>query len=595
MIEIIKFAISYFKKMKLLVFTSYAFMIFGMIMTSVIPNQVGVCVDTVKYSIENNSPMDFTPVWWLLAYIILTFVSTYLMVIFRRVVFFTMHKKIQQTLYQKLLTLGNNFYQKHQTGYLVTLLSQDLDRLARFIYSLFFIFPELLIMLGISFYFIFKISPLLTLILLAVVLSLIPMNIKVNNKYKNVYKDLQKHISNVNDEIELCFYGIAVVKAYQRETAKSLKFRNIMNKRADSDYKAYKYRMIMWSLFFFLPRFLATIVIFYGGYQLVAGNWSPGNLAAVMGYMWMITAPMMFTGELIADYSWAKACFERMKKIFHAKAEIHETEKASKIKKPLPFNDSIRINNLNFHYDIIPEDNQSDKDIVIDTKTIFKDIDITIQKGDKIGILGEVGSGKSTLFLLLLRLLNPSDGTITLDGKNIEKLNLLNYRRLFGYVPQEPILFSDTIRENIIFGRENIDEEHIQKAIRIAQFKKELEKFPEGLDTMIGPNGLTLSGGQRQRLALARALVHEPDILLLDDTTSALDTKTENDLWYSVNRELTNITRLVITHRASTVMDSNYLYVFEEGGIKEEGHPKELLKRESYFRDLYNRQIFDMG
>jgi ABC-type multidrug transport system fused ATPase/permease subunit len=190
--------------------------------------------------------------------------------------------------------------------------------------------------------------------------------------------------------------------------------------------------------------------------------------------------------------------------------------------------------------------------------------------------------------------LNPTSGEILFDNKNIEKLNLLNYRRIFGFVPQEPVLFSDTIKENIIFGRDNITDNDIDEAVKTAQFDKEIAIFPNALEEKIGPNGLTLSGGQRQRLALARALVHKPSILLLDDTTSALDTKTENDLWTAVNSKLTDTTKLVITHRASTVLDADYIYVLEQQGILEEGSPKELLDKDTYFHNLYNRQIFDM-
>lgn len=582
MIEIAKIGIKWLWKKKFWALASWMTTIVGVWATTAIPRQTGVSIDAVRYAIDNSTTADLTPIYTLAGYIFLAFFGMVVMVYLRRIAFFTMRKNVQKELYEKILTLGNNFYQRNKTGYLVTVLNQDVEVLTRFIYSFFFILPELLVMVGIAFYFVFSKAAILSLILVGIILSLIPVNIRIMNKYKDVYKDLQKHISYVNDEIELNFYGISIVKAYLREPSKTIKFDWIMKTRADKDYEAIKFRVMIWSLFWALPSLLTTVVIFYGGYQLINELWTPGLLAAIIGYMWMITFPLMFSAEVIADYSWARACFERIMKVLGAEAEIVETEKASRITKPLEFRDSIDINGLSFHY----ETEES-------AKTVFDSIDMRIHPRDKIGILGEVGSGKSTLFLLLLRLLNPTQGEILFDGKNIEKLNLFNYRRIFGFVPQEPVLFSDTIKENIIFGRENISDTDIEQAVRIAQFDKEIALFPDGLDEKIGPNGLTLSGGQRQRLALARALVHKPSILLLDDTTSALDTKTENDLWKEVNTKLAGMTKLVITHRASTVLDADYIYVLEHEGILEEGSPEDLLRKDSYFRNLYNRQIFD--
>ncbi len=647
--EMAKFSMSWYWKMKWLILSSYFFTIIGMTTTSLIPKQIGICIDTIKYSLENDVSVNLTPIYLLAVYIVLTFVFMVCMVILRRFAHFTFHKKLQEKLYNQLLRLGNNFYQRNKTGYLVTVMNQDVDVFARFIYSFFFIFPELIIMLGISFYLILNIDLTLGILLSFVVALLVPINIKVIKRFKDVYRQLQKQISKVNDEIELCFYGIPVVKAYQREIAKSLKFKRIMGGRAVKDYEAFKFRMIISSFFWFLPGLLTTVVLFYGGFKLIQRYWSVGDLSAVIGYMWMITVPMMFLGQVIADYNWAKACFERIKRVLGAKAEIIETSKSSEITAPLYFKDSIEINNVSFHYEIT-ESEKSDETVKsngkigkpkkqrkldykkrfsIDNKrkngdvflldkekpepyadkdptqsktfdsenkkikTVFNKINVLVRKGDKVGILGGVGSGKSTLFQLLLRLLNVTEGEITLDGVNIENLNLFNYRRLFGYVPQEPILFSDTVRQNIIFGREGLTEEDILKAVQIAQFDKEIAQFDNGLDELIGPNGFTLSGGQRQRLALSRALVHNPAILLFDDTTSALDTKTENALWKSVNRELEGITKLVITHRASTVMDADSIYVLDDGKVFEEGSPNELLKRDTYFRSLYNRQVFD--
>ena len=220
---------------------------------------------------------------------------------------------------------------------------------------------------------------------------------------------------------------------------------------------------------------------------------------------------------------------------------------------------------------------------------IIKEISLSIGKGQTIAIVGKVGSGKSWLINMLPRLVDPTGGTIKIDGYELEKFKLEDLRRNIGYVPQEPILFSDTIKNNILMGRTEITDEVLNWSIDIAQFRNEIEQFPNGLETYIGTRGMSISGGQKQRLALARALAGKPNILILDDCTSALDSKTETALWQRLEEVLPEMTSILITHRPDTLENSDMIYVLENGSIIESGKHNILMNSNGSYSKIYKR------
>jgi ATP-binding cassette subfamily B protein len=222
-------------------------------------------------------------------------------------------------------------------------------------------------------------------------------------------------------------------------------------------------------------------------------------------------------------------------------------------------------------------------------RKILSEITLEIPAGKTVAVVGKVGSGKSWLINMIPRLIDPTDGTVTLDGIDLKEYRLEELRRSIGYVPQEPVLFSDTVRKNILFGRKKKSPDLMEWAIEVSQLKDEVAQFPQGLDTPIGTRGMSISGGQKQRLALARALVGKPKILILDDCTSALDSRTEAALWERLHQVMPEMTAVLITHRPDTLERADVIYVLDDGHLVESGTHRQLMMQEGHYYRIYRR------
>jgi ABC-type multidrug transport system fused ATPase/permease subunit len=224
-----------------------------------------------------------------------------------------------------------------------------------------------------------------------------------------------------------------------------------------------------------------------------------------------------------------------------------------------------------------------------DGRKIIDDLSVEIKPGQTVALVGKVGSGKSSIAGMIPRYVDPTEGSITLDGHDIREYELKELRNLMGYVPQEPVLFSDTIKSNIMFGRTGISDNDIEWAVEVSQLKNEIDAFPDGIDTQIGTRGMSISGGQKQRLALARALVGKPQILILDDCTSALDSDTENALWEQLEKVMPDMTIILITHRPDVLEAADNIIVLENGKRIESGNHHELMRNNGHYARLYKR------
>ena len=405
-------------------------------------------------------------------------------------------------------------------------------------------------------------------------LSAIPM-IKIGQKLKKLSRKRQEKIAQINNLLQETFVGTKIVKAFCMEDAENAKFGR-MNRQL--------YRLIMKSvradeitspLIEFLGSACLALIIWYGGYQVIIGNTTPGTFFSFIAALFLMYKPIRKFSKMNNTVQDAMASAERVFSILDTPQDIKDHENAIELtglKKKLEFK------KVNFQYD--------EKDGLV-----LKDINLDIIKGEMVALVGMSGAGKSTLANLIPRFYDATSGTILIDGTDTRKYTVKSLRKNVGIVTQESILFNDSVRYNIAYGRADCSEDEIVRAAKDAYAHDFITQLPQGYDSTIGERGCRLSGGQRQRIAIARALLKNPDILILDEATSDLDTESE----YYVQKALENLmktrTTLVIAHRLSTVINADKILVFDDGRLVDIGHHEELIKRDGIYKVLFERQF----
>lgn len=411
----------------------------------------------------------------------------------------------------------------------------------------------------------------LTLLSIIPILFIIPVSLILGKIIHDKFMKVQHIFGELSERARETFEGISVVKAYTRENEFSRNF-----KRESLNYlKANISLAKSWGFYEPIIRVLAGLsiifVLFFGGYSVINNEITLGKLTAFIAYLNMLVWPMIAIGWSINLFQRGSASCKRIEELLKEKPLVFSKENSYKGE----ILGNIEFKNLSFKYE--------DKDVL-------ENISFKINQGQSIGIVGKVGSGKSTILKLLLRLYNSPKGTIILDSVDINDWDLKILRDNIGYVPQESFIFSLSIRENIQLGKPDAKESEIWQVLRIVEIEDEVRKFPKGIDTIVGEKGITLSGGQKQRLALARALIKKPKILLLDDTFSAVDNKTEKNILNNLREYIKGLTTIIVSHKVSAVMDCDYIIVLENGKIKEKGTHEELIELKGFYYNMYSMQ-----
>ncbi len=469
---------------------------------------------------------------------------------------------------------GPDFFNKFRTGDLVTRMTDDVaEKLSWFACSGIFRLYEALLRVGFALVMMISIDPKLTLWTTGPLPLLILIFFKSASVLDKRYDFLQKKISKFNDVMEACFSGVRVVKAYTREKAQTDKYDHAAEKRREAEISTIRVQTIVESLYMYIWQFGIIIVLLAGGYMVIHSNLSLGKLVAFIYYVVYMIFPMFDIGQFLVKSRQSAVSIDRLTELEKMPPMVNDNgSKSNKI----DIKGNLSFDKVSFSF---PESERK----------IINDVSFDIKAGSTIALVGKVGSGKSWLINMLPRLVDPSGGTISLDGYDLRKFSLSDLRRNIGYVPQEPTLFSDTIRNNITFGRENIPSSLVEWAVEVSQLKDEVATFSDGLDTAIGTRGVSISGGQKQRLALARALVGKPRILILDDCTSALDSRTETALWDRLHEVLPDMTAILITHRPDTLEQVDKVYVLDDGSIIESGSHDELMNNGGQYARIYKR------
>ncbi len=390
------------------------------------------------------------------------------------------------------------------------------------------------------------------------------------------YARIQKHYGKLSAYVQENLSGIRVIQAFVQESNQVHGFDKL-----NRDYIRKNMNMIkVWGLFFpvlsMIGGGLIVLLLLVGGKRVINGEITLGTFVAFMAYLLMLIWPMMALGWVIGLFQRGKVSLLRIKKIFDRKPLIVQPQDIAPVK---VLKGGIEIKGLRFSYD--PK-----------SKAVLEDISFTVKTGDTVAIVGATGSGKTTLVSLLPKLYNVSDGMIYFDGVDINRLDLNILRSNIGFIPQESFLFSESIVENIAFGAEEKPSRmEIEEAAQLASLMGDINSFPKGFDTVIGEKGITLSGGQKQRLAIARAIVKRPPILVFDDAFSSVDTQTEEQILLNLRNIMRKTTVLLISHRISTVKNADIILVLDGGKLVEEGKHQQLLRLGGVYANIHKKQL----
>lgn len=401
---------------------------------------------------------------------------------------------------------------------------------------------------------------------------------KISRVIYKKFEDRQAKFSELTTRAQENLSGIRIVKAYVREEYEIEHFGKLSWEYLKKNLVLARIQSILWPLMFLLVGSSLIITLYVGGYRVIEGTLTIGSLTAFFAYLTMLIWPMIAFGWVMNLLQQGAASMARLGKIWDTVPEIRNAEQTDHAIRSIE--GRIEFRNVSFTH----------KDV---RTPALRNINLEIEPGMTLAIVGHTGSGKSTLVHLIPRLYDVPEGELLIDGVNVKNIPLEVLRSNIGMVPQESFLFSDTVRENIRYGTNNGDGEDVFAAAELAQIAKDVAEFPKQFDTMIGERGITLSGGQKQRTSIARAVIRQPKILILDDALSSVDTYTEEEILKRLRTFMKNRTSIIISHRVSTVKDADLIIVMDNGTIAERGTHEELLARGGLYADLYAKQLLE--
>ena len=483
---------------------------------------------------------------------------------------------MRDVVYRRLLTEDFAFYSKKKTGDLMSRQTGDMEAIRHFVAYIIYQVYENILLFCFALFMIFTVNVKLALCMLIVLPFTAITTAKQSKEVRPTFQRIRDCFSSLNAFVQENVSGNRVVKAFAKEDFEIEKFNKENDAYMDAQLNSSKVWMKYLPIFEVLAYVLNVVLMLYGGWMVITGEMTIGNLVTVNGYLWMLNAPLRMAGWWVND---THRFITSVEKIYTTYVE----EPLVKMP-PVPVSRKHMEGNVEF------------KDVfyTADDEDIVKDISFSVKKGQTVGILGSTGAGKSTIMNLLCRFVDATSGEVLVDGVNVKDWNLYDLRDNIGMAMQDIFLFSDTIEGNIAYGRPNCTFEEIHEAAVMADANHFIKAMPEGYDTIVGERGVGLSGGQKQRISLARALLKKPSILILDDTTSAVDMETESYIQQQLGKLNGQCTIFVIAYRISSIKDADQILVMDNGRIIEHGTHQELLANNGYYASAFHHQYGEL-
>lgn len=478
-------------------------------------------------------------------------------------------------LFEHIQKFSNKNLDQLKTGSLITRLTNDVVQLQTFVQMILRNIRSPLLLIG-SLIMAIRISPSLTLILVVAVPLLVAILYGLIRLSFPLFEKMQVKLDGVNTVLQENLSGIRVVKAFVRAKHEQKRFNTANKDYTETAIKAVRLMSLNMPLMMLVLNVSIVAVLWFGGLQSWNGSLPVGQLIAFINYITQLLMSMLMLSNMLTFFSRAKVSADRENEVFSTISEITDVTES---KKDTILNGRIVFDNVSFAYD------PADENLVLDG------INFTAEPGETVAILGATGAGKSTLVSLIPRLYDVSSGSITIDGSDTRQISLEHLRRKIGYVMQQAILFSGTIRDNIRYGRPEATDEEVEQAAKAAEAHHFILELPQGYDTVLGQRGINLSGGQKQRLSIARALLIQPTILIMDDSTSALDAATESRIRQMLKKRLSSSTNIMIAQRVTSVIDADRILILENGRIAVQGTHDGLMSSSEIYRDIWKSQM----
>ena len=479
---------------------------------------------------------------------------------------------MREEAYRKLMKEDFNFFNKNRTGDLMSRQTGDMDAVRHMVsHVIYFSFENILVFL-MALVMIFSVNVKMALCMLIVLPFTLAVTLSQRRHIKPAFDRVRDCFSSLNAFAQETIAGNRVVKAFAKEDYELEKFDHENDGYRDAQLNAASIWMKYIPMFEILSQCLTIILMIMGGFMVIDGEMTIGNMVTVNGYLWMLNSPLCQAGWIINDLQRFLTAIEKIYKVYTTEPDIKQPEHVVEKRK---LKGSVTFDHVNYY---------------TNDDTVLKDISFHVEPGQTVGIIGATGSGKSSLVNLICRFYDVNQGRVLVDDIDVRNLNLQTLRGNIGIAMQDVFLFSDTIEGNIAYGNPDCTFEQVQAAAKIANADEFIREMPEGYDTIIGERGVGLSGGQKQRISLARAILKDPSIIILDDTTSAIDMETESLIQNELKKISDERTVFIIAHRISSIIHADQILVLDNGRLVERGTHEQLLAKKGYYSTVFHHQ-----